>query len=87
MLTELLRLRIKIDSTLDKLVEKKEGKLPSQSICDIRDLHDQFSCVRQNLRTGDKLTKQAEDLMRLHDELAELKAENGKGTPNEKPLI
>ncbi|OLP79425.1 hypothetical protein AK812_SmicGene40282 [Symbiodinium microadriaticum] len=54
-LTELLRVRIKIDTTLDKLK-----------------------------KTGEKLHGQAEELMKLHDELAELKAENGKGTPSEK---
>ncbi|CAE7235007.1 unnamed protein product [Symbiodinium necroappetens] len=66
-LGEILKIRIKIDNTLDKL---KDLKVPRDSKDDAKKLS---SC-----------TIHADELMTLHDNLAEIKAENGNGEPSEK---
>ncbi|CAE7313426.1 unnamed protein product [Symbiodinium necroappetens] len=62
-LTEVLRLRIKVDNTLEELKKSKSAN------------------------NGDKLREQGDELMMLHDELAEIKAENSnKGTPSDETM-
>ncbi|CAE7638788.1 unnamed protein product [Symbiodinium sp. CCMP2592] len=66
-LSEILKLRIKVDGTLEDLA-KKAGKKGDQN-------------------RGDKLSKHGDDLMSLHDELAEIKADNSNtATPSDETM-
>ena len=87
-LGEILKVRIKIDNTLELM--KGDANKKTLFSCIIKDL---ISCISYGCqismicaRQGSKLQAQGEEIMVLHDQLAEIKCENGNGEPNPESL-